>query len=79
MADFDNTNRGSLFKEENKKTEKSPDFSGNLNVEGKEYKISAWTKESKAGKKFLSLSVQEKNEQGAAPVKKATENDDWGI
>jgi len=80
MAEFDNTNRGSLFIQENKQTEKSPDFSGNLNVEGKEYRLSAWKKTSKTGKKFLSVSISEPQTTGSAPAKSTTKDDgDWGI
>jgi uncharacterized protein (DUF736 family) len=79
MAEFDNTNRGSLFIQENKQTEKSPDFSGNLNVEGKEYRLSAWKKTSKTGKKFLSVSISEPQNKEAAPAKQVSKDDDWGI
>jgi uncharacterized protein (DUF736 family) len=80
MAEYDNTNRGSLFIQENKQTEKSPDFSGNLNVEGKEYRLSAWKRTSKTGKKFLSVSISEPQSQGPNQSKPAAKDDDsWGI
>jgi hypothetical protein len=63
MADFDNTNRGVLFSERDKKTKDDDrDYSGSLNVDGTEYWLSAWIKTSKAGNKFLSLSVKPKQE-----------------
>jgi uncharacterized protein (DUF736 family) len=78
--EYDNTNSGTLFPAEDKKTEKSPDFTGKLNVEGKEYRISGWKKTSKAGKKFLSLSVSEPQSQGSNQSKPAVKDDDsWGI
>ena len=40
MAEFDNTNRATMFINEKKENEKHPDWSGTLNVEGKEYWIS---------------------------------------
>lgn len=58
---FDNTDKGALFKNNEKKTEKHPDYRGDLNVGGVEYFISAWLKTSKAGAKYMSLSVTEKN------------------
>ena len=58
MSQFDNTNRGILFKNEKKKTEKHPDYEGQVNVEGTDWALSGWIKESKNGKKFLSLSVK---------------------
>lgn len=42
MADYDNTNRGSIWKNEKKESDRHPDFTGSLNVEGVEYWVSAW-------------------------------------
>jgi len=53
---YDNTNSGALFSSV-KKSEKSPDFTGKINVEGKEYRLAGWRKTSQAGKKYLSLKV----------------------
>lgn len=69
--EYDNTNRGVLFRNENKKSEKHPDMGGNLNVEGVEYYIDGWTKTSKNGKKFLSLSIKPKNDVAAPAIQKA--------
>ena len=57
--DFDDTNRGVLFQETEKKSEKAPDYTGKLNVEGKEYRLAGWKRQSKNGKPFLSLSISE--------------------
>ena len=61
--DYDNTNRGTLFKAKEKKSEKSPDYTGTINVNGVEMRLSAWLKESKAGMKYFSLAVSEKIDQ----------------
>lgn len=59
--EYDNTNRGTLYRNENKKEENHPDYSGSLNVSGKEFWLSGWVKESKKdGKKFFSLSIKQK-------------------
>jgi hypothetical protein len=60
--DFDNTNRGALFKNDEKDGENDRDYSGTLNVEGREFWVSGWVKTSKKGQKFLSLSVKPKHE-----------------
>lgn len=69
---FDNTNRGALFKNDKEGGNPNwPDYRGNLNVNGTEYWIDAWIKESKKdGKKFMSLSIKPKmarEHQGASP------------
>jgi uncharacterized protein (DUF736 family) len=64
---FDDTDRGCLFRDERKSKPEDRDFSGQINVGGREYWISAWSKTSKAGKKYLSLSVKAKNEAKPKP------------
>lgn len=59
--EYDNTNRGALFINQ-KKQSNSPDFTGNINVEGKEYFLSMWKKTSRTGKPFLSLAVTPKEQ-----------------
>ena len=62
--EYDNTNTGVLFRNETVNEENKQAFmTGKLNVEGKELQIAGWMKESKAGKKFLSLKVQEPRTQ----------------
>lgn len=54
---------GSLFQNQNKKTDKHPDMTGTLlGLDGVEYSISAWTREGKRGK-YLSLSIRESKPQ----------------
>jgi hypothetical protein len=62
MTQYDNTNRGVLFKNHDKKTDKHPDYSGSINVEGVEMKLAAWIKEGKKGK-FMSLAVTNENKK----------------
>ena len=75
MADFDNTNRGNLFKNDKGDNPNRPDYTGKINVGGKEYRLSAWLKDSQSGKKFMSLSVSE-IEQKAEPVQEVSQVDD---
>lgn len=64
---YDNTNKGAIFKNDRKENERQPDYNGTINVEGKEYYISCWIKESQAGKKFFSTSLTAKEQIQQAP------------
>lgn len=66
MAEYDNTNRGVLFKGK-KEQESHPDYEGTINVAGVEYYLNAWIRTSKQGTKFMSLSVKAKGK--ARPAK----------
>jgi uncharacterized protein (DUF736 family) len=75
MSDYDNTNRGALFRNNRKEQPNHPDHTGTLNVDGKDYYVSAWIKESKKdGKKFFSLSVKEKGVNAPPRTPQAAEN-----
>ncbi len=67
---YDNTNSGVLFNNERKQTDKQPDLSGFINVDGKEYWLSGWHKDSKAKGPMISLSVKPKEagQQQARPT-----------
>ena len=67
MTQYDNTNSGALFKNNRKETEKHPDYTGSLNVDGHDYWLSAWLKTDKNGNKFMSLSVKRKDGSADRP------------
>jgi uncharacterized protein (DUF736 family) len=48
---------GSLFKNEKKTADNQPDYKGNLMQGGTLYELAGWVKESKTGKKFVSLKI----------------------
>lgn len=75
---YDNTNRGVLFPNDKKGNEKRPDMTGDINVEGVEYRLSAWKKSSKTGNNFLSISVQRKEGQKPAPKAAGLTEETWG-
>lgn len=80
MAEYDNRNRFTLFRNNRKREgKKDADFNGTFTDEnGREYWINAWSTTPKSGgEKFLSGSVRLKEEQGTQPpTKKRVELDD---
>jgi len=75
--EYDNTNRGSIWKNEKKETDKHPDFTGSLNVEGVEYWVSAWKRkpDAKENAPALSFSIKLKEARKAPESHKAVEPD----
>lgn len=64
---YDNTNRGVLFKNDRKERDNQPDYTGSLNVDGVEHFLDAWIKDGQRGK-FMSISVKRKDKQGGGPA-----------
>jgi hypothetical protein len=69
MAEYDNTNRGAIWKNDKKDTEKHPDFRGELNVNGAGFWVSAWRRAPGAPDKApaLSFAVTPKDSQAVKP------------
>ncbi|MEN9719852.1 MAG: hypothetical protein RIT13_557 [Pseudomonadota bacterium] len=61
-------NSGVLFKSDKKDKPTSPDYKGNITVDGVDYWLSAWIKEGKNGK-FMGLAVNPKEEKAPSPKK----------
>ena len=64
---YDNTNRGQIWKNDDKQSDTHPDFKGTINVEGVEYWVSAWKRKPDANPKApaLSFSIKLKESQAA--------------
>lgn len=76
MAEYDNRNRFTLFRNNRKRPDKKdPDFNGTFtDASGKEYWISAWSTTPKnGGDKFLSGSISPKDKQSDAPQSRRAE------
>lgn len=56
---MENVNRGAIFKNDSKQKETHPDYRGKINWGGVDIEVSMWIKESKEGKKYFSVSLQE--------------------
>jgi hypothetical protein len=62
---YDNTNTGMLAANERRTKDTHPTHTGTINIDGREYWLSAWVNEGKeggklAGKKYFRLSVRPK-------------------
>lgn len=67
MSDFDNTNRGSIWKNDKKEKDTHPDFTGSLNVNGVEYWVSAWKRKPDQSDKAPALSFSIKPKESSQP------------
>jgi hypothetical protein len=77
MTQYSNENSGLLAKNDKQGNESRPDYRGSINVDGREYWLSAWIKQGRdgtklAGQKYMSLSVKPKDEQAAYAPAPAT-------
>ena len=73
---YDNTNRGVLFKNERRQADTDADYRGSINASGQDYWLNAWLKTSKAGEKFMSLSVRPKQAATARPIPGRSDEDE---
>jgi uncharacterized protein (DUF736 family) len=73
MSNYDNTNKGALFTNDQKGNEKAPNYKGKLNVNGKEYDIAGWVRQGKSGN-FLSLTIAEPFKKDSDLPKQTTYN-----
>ena len=74
-------NTGAIFKNDKKTAENQPDYRGKMMVDGKEWEISLWIRESQAtGLKYFSAAIKEPfvKPTEASPVQtpKQDESDD---
>ena len=79
MAEYDNRNRFTLFRNNRKRDgKKDADFNGTFtDQDGREYWMNAWSTTPKnGGEKFLSGSIRLKEAQNDAPPKRTTNSVD---
>ena len=72
MSQYDNTNSGVLFANQYKEEGDSrTDFIGNVDVEGKEFRLAGWKNVSSKGKRYIAVKVEEpKQEDDNKPATK---------
>ena len=79
-----NQNTIAIFKNADKKSEKSPDYSGSVEINGVKYRTALWLKQSKTGTAYLGgvVELAEEKQVPAATTKPAYQpvvNDDLGF
>ena len=62
----DRLNSGAAWRNNDKKSERHPGYSGSANVEGVLYFVDVWVKERDNGEKFLSMSFKKRDKQDGA-------------
>ncbi len=67
---FDKTNSGNLNRNDKEGNPKRPDYKGQINIEGKDYWLSAWIKDGKDGEKYMSLNAQPKDTNASGASRK---------
>ena len=75
MTDYDNNNRGALWKNDNQTTEKHPALKGSAEINGVDYWVSAWTSKEGGKKPLVSLSFTPKDEKPKVAAVASPEND----
>ena len=69
MSGYDNSNRGSIWKNEDRKSDTHPQFKGSAEVGGVEYWVSGWLRKPDANPKApaMSFSFTAKEQQAFKP------------
>jgi uncharacterized protein (DUF736 family) len=73
---YDNTNSGAIFKNKYKESDKHPDLTGPLNVDGVEYNIAAWSNVSDKQGKYLSIKISKKEDNTAVAKSSSADSTD---
>ena len=66
--EYDNTNTGVLFLNDRKESDKHPDRKGSIDIEGKQYWLSGWDKQTSKGE-TVSLKATPKDDAKAVASK----------
>ena len=55
MSEYDNNNRGAVWKNDKRKTDKHPHFTGSATINGVDYYVSAWKRDFEGNPKAPAL------------------------
>lgn len=72
---YDNTNSGTFGKNRNPKSDKSPDYTGRINLLGADFWLSGWVKEDfLTDEQYFSLALNRKDDRDCKATGKITRN-----
>lgn len=57
---YQNAGNGSMERNKEKRSDKSPDFKGRVTIDGKQFWLSGWNREDRDGNQFISLAFEPK-------------------
>lgn len=60
---YENEEKRGIFFYNNKKSDKQPDFRGDFKLNGVDYEIAGWKRTGGSGREFISLKIQEKEQE----------------
>jgi hypothetical protein len=70
-SQFNNTDKGALFKNRQKEPgSNAPDYAGPLDVGGTKYRLSAWLKDSAGGQKYMATAIKLDTAEQSGPKPK---------
>lgn len=76
MTQYDNTNKGAIWGNKDKQSDKHPDFKGSINIEGVEYWLSGWKRDPQGNPNApaVKFSVQRKEDVHAQGMQQASQS-----
>lgn len=73
---YDNTNKGAIWGNKDKQSDKHPDFKGSINIDGVEYWLSGWKRDPQGNPNApaVKFSVQRKEDVHAQGMQQASQS-----
>lgn len=75
MPEYDNTNRGAIWKNDRKTVETQPDYTGTINIEGVDYWLNGWRSPEGASDRAPVLKFSVAPKEAPKPIPAAENNE----
>jgi|TARA_R110002126_G_scaffold13558_2_gene58651 hypothetical protein len=75
MPEYDNKNRGAIWKNDRKTTETQPDYTGTINIEGVDYWLNGWRAAEGASDRAPVLKFSVAPKEAPKPIPAAENNE----